>query len=30
MKRDAWLYRISLVWIVLLAAGIPFALSMLR
>jgi hypothetical protein len=30
MKRDIWLYRISLIWIVALAVGIPFALSVLR
>ena len=26
MKRDAWLYRISLVWIAALVVGIPYAL----
>ena len=30
MRRDTWLYRISLIWIVVLAVGIPFALSVLR
>lgn len=27
MKRDTWLYRISLAWIALLAVGIPYALQ---
>ena len=26
MKRDTWLYRISLAWLASLAVGIPYAL----
>jgi len=26
MDRDTWLYRISLIWIAVLAIGLPYAL----
>jgi hypothetical protein len=26
MKRDIWLFRISLVWLAILAVGVPYAL----
>lgn len=27
MKRETWLFRISLIWIAALAVGIPYALK---
>lgn len=30
MKRDIWLYRLSLLWIALLAAAIPYAFYVMR
>lgn len=30
MKHDTWLFRISLVWLAILAVGIPFAMHAMQ
>ena len=30
MKRDNWLYRISLIWLALLIIGVPYAIWAMR